>query len=97
MQPEARITRKIRLALMGRGFFVFKIHGSEMMMAGLPDLIACRQGHFYGIEVKTPRGRVSERQRYVHKQIKASGGTVIVARSVEEALEQLEKGPQDRS
>jgi hypothetical protein len=40
-QPESKLSRQILSALRARGIFAFKIHGGPMMMAGLPDIIAC--------------------------------------------------------
>jgi Holliday junction resolvase len=84
MQPEAKITKKIREFLEEKGAFVFKIHGGPTMLAGLPDLIACYRGMFVGIEVKQPGKKPSLRQVFVHRQIVKAGGTVIVATCVED-------------
>lgn len=84
MQPESRIGNAIRKYCEAQGAFVFKVHGNEMMMAGLPDLIVCHEGRFLGIEVKTPEGTVSIRQKYVHSLIERAGGSVLVARSVDD-------------
>jgi hypothetical protein len=74
-----------------RGGFVFKVHGSETMMAGLPDLIVCYRGIFIGFEVKTPTGHVSERQRYVMRQVMNAQGIVTVPRSVTDASDVLDR------
>ncbi|AGI12306.1 endonuclease [Mycobacterium phage FF47] len=85
MQPEARIGQKIRKYLEDDlGAFVFKVHGGPQMMAGLPDLIACYRGTFWGIEVKQPGQRPTPRQEWVHSMIKRAGGSVIVATCVED-------------
>jgi hypothetical protein len=84
MQPEAKITKKIREYLLLQGAFVFKIHGSPQMMSGLPDLVVCWRGKFYGIEVKQPGGIVTERQRFIHRMIDRAGGAVIVATSLDD-------------
>ena len=56
MQPEARIGHAIRKALEARGAFVFKVHGSDMMRAGLPDLIVCHNPrHDVELDVSSPR------------------------------------------
>lgn len=88
-QPEARISRGILDALKSAGVFSFKVHGGPTMMAGLPDIIACVEGIFLGLEVKTPqkRSNTSERQKYVHGLIGQAGGIVHVVCSVPEALE----------
>lgn len=87
MQPEARITKAIRLHLESIGAFVFKVHGGPQMMAGLPDLIACYKGYFIGIEVKQPGNGPSERQKFVMQQIKRAKGICIVATQVADVYE----------
>lgn len=87
-QRESRLSRKIQTALREKGAFCFKVHGSENMMAGLPDLIVCYHGKFIGMEVKHPetRGNTSPRQEFVMGQIRNAGGYARVVCSVEEAL-----------
>lgn len=84
MQPEAKVTKKIREYLIGAGAFVFKVHGGPTMMAGLPDLVACCDGLFIGIEVKMPGNKTSAVQDHVHTKITEAGGAVIVAYGVED-------------
>lgn len=87
-QPEAKLSRRIMEALRLEGYFCFKVHGSEFMMAGLPDIICCAEGKFIGLETKMPqsRGNVSPRQTYVHSQIENAGGVAHVVCSPQEAL-----------
>lgn len=89
-QPEARLSRKIMEALRARGAFVFKVWGSEHMMAGLPDIIGCYRGRFIAVETKMPGGRLSQRQVYVIAKLRAAGARVVVAQSVSEALRVLD-------
>jgi Holliday junction resolvase len=87
-QRESRLSRKIIDALQLEGHFCFKVHGSEMMMAGLPDIIVCAKGLFIGLEVKLPetRSNTSLRQEYVHEKIRNSGGVAEVVCSPAEAI-----------
>lgn len=87
-QPEAKLSRRIMDALRAEGYFCFKVHGSEFMMAGLPDIICCADGLFIGLETKMPqsRGNVSPRQTLVHSQIQNAGGIAHVVCSPQEAL-----------
>lgn len=89
-QPEARLSRSIMAALKARGAFVFKIWGSEHMMAGLPDIIGCYRGRFIAVETKMPGNTTSKRQDYVITRLRAAGAHVVVAYSVAEALEVLD-------
>lgn len=90
-QPESRLSSKIQAALRAEGYFCFKVHGNEMMMAGLPDIIVCARGMFIGLETKMPgkRGNVSPRQKYVHSKISQAQGAAIVVCGVEEALTEV--------
>ena len=91
-QPEARLSRKIMDALRLEGYFCFKVHGSDHMMAGLPDIIVCANGVFIGLETKLPstRGNVSPRQSYVHSLIQNAGGVATVVCSPKEAIDVVE-------
>lgn len=90
-QPEARLSRDIQKALRAKGWWCFKVHGSEMMMAGLPDIVGVAEGMFIAVETKMPekRNNVSQRQAYVHEKIRAAGGFVIVACSPGEAVTKI--------
>ena len=92
-QAESKLSRKIMAALRLKGYFCFKVHGSEFMMSGLPDIIVCAEGLFIGLETKLPstRGNVSPRQVYVHSLINAAEGTALVVCSPDEALGAVQK------
>lgn len=87
-QREARISQAIMAALRKDGVFCFKVHGSALMMSGLPDIIACVDGMFIGLETKVPEKRknTSPIQRRVHELIGAAGGHVEVVCGPSEAL-----------
>ncbi len=90
MQPEARLGHQIRAALEARGSFVFKVHGSGMMMAGLPDLIACYRGQYVGFEVKMHGNKASKVQELIHGKIRGAGGYAAVVYSVDDAVSCLD-------
>lgn len=69
--------------------YVIKIHGSAFQEPGIPDLLACINGWFVGIEVKNEVGVVSEVQKIHISNIKKAGGIAIVTRSLEDTIEQL--------
>ena len=62
------------------------ILGGRHSVAGVPDLVLCvpPSGQFYGIEIKTPRGRVTPLQAATLAKIQRAGGRAMVVRSVEE-------------
>lgn len=83
--PEKNVENQIKRYLDSLGSYYLKVHGSMYQPAGTPDILACINGYFVGIEVKRPSGgRVSALQRSKLKQIESSGGISIVARSVED-------------
>ena len=87
-QKESRLSRRIMDAVRDEGHFCFKVHGSEHMMAGLPDIIVCAKGLFISLETKNPESRddVSPRQRYVHGLIEDAEGIAHVVCSPAEAI-----------
>lgn len=90
-QRESRLSRIIQTELRRHGVFVFKVWGSEYMMVGLPDLIGCYQGKFFGFETKTPdkRSNTSAMQEHVMAKIRKAGGISQVICSAAEALRVL--------
>lgn len=92
-QAESRLSAKIQRRLRLEGWFCFKVHGGETMVAGLPDIIVCAEGWFIGLETKMPdkRHTVSPRQEHVHGQIRAAGGDAWVVTSEDEALEAVRR------
>lgn len=69
-----------------------RIRGAKLKRAGLtpgwPDIqLIAKDGRYYGVEVKTPTGRLSQAQRSLHKRLEDNGCQVVVVRSVEEAMD----------
>ena len=64
--------------------FCWKEHVGMYGTAGIPDIIACINGHFYGFEVKTEKGKLTKLQEATIRKILAVGGTALVVRSVDE-------------
>lgn len=64
--------------------FCWKEHGGMYGTAGLPDIIACIGGRFFGFEVKTADGSPTKLQEATIRKILAAGGTALVVRSVDE-------------
>lgn len=92
--PEATVTKRVMAKLKAYGGFWFKVHGGPSQMAGIPDILGCYQGHFYGIEMKAPgkENNVSPKQKFVMDRIRAAGGTVGVASSWEDVEAILREG-----
>lgn len=88
---EADIVRSIQryLKTVPRCFF-WKEHGGMYGTAGIPDIIACINGRFFGFEVKTATGKTTGLQDAAIRKINEAGGTAVVVRSVAEVKTVLE-------
>ena len=64
--------------------FAWKEHGGMYGTAGIPDIIACVNGKFYGFEVKTETGKPTALQQATIRKILDAEGIAIVVRSVDE-------------
>lgn len=81
---ETDIQNQIREKLRWAGWFVIRHQQGLGCHKGLSDLTALKNGRTVYIEVKTPRGVLSEYQEEFRLQIESHGGTYIVARSVDD-------------
>lgn len=59
---------------------------SDRYNKGIPDIIGCIDGMFFGLELKRDKGRPSKLQEYNIDKIIKAGGKVCIVRTVEEAL-----------
>ena len=87
-KPESKLQRKIRKVLEETvGGFWVKIHGSQYQKAGLPDLLGCVDGLFFGLEVKLQDiGEPTKLQIETISDINRAGGVATIVRSPEEAI-----------
>lgn len=72
--------------------FFWKEHGGMYGTAGIPDIIACINGRFYGFEVKIEDGRPTKLQESTIRKIKNAGGIALVVRSVDEVKAVIANG-----
>ena len=87
---EADIVRSILTYLKGLPLcFCWKEHGGMYGTAGIPDIIACIGGRFFGFEVKTAIGRPTKLQEATIRKINESGGVAAIVRSVEDVKQML--------
>lgn len=69
-----------------------RIRGAKLKKAGLnpgwPDIqLIAADGRYYGMEVKTQKGRLSPAQKALHRRLEENNCKVAVVRSVEEAMD----------
>lgn len=85
---EKSIVDAITKYLRAKGAYVVKQHGSQYGRAGVPDLLVCYEGRFYGFEVKKPVGGVVSKLQLIEiDRIKAAGGIAAVVTSVQQVKE----------
>ncbi len=82
-QPESRLQRRVRAALKEEwpDSWWFKVHGGPFQRAGIPDILGCLGGQFFGFETKTPEGKgPTPIQNYEMGKIATAGGIIAVIR-----------------
>lgn len=91
MLPEKKVENQIKNYLISLNAYFIKTVGGSVP-AGTPDIIACVNGFFVGIEVKkTKGGVVSELQKHHIRRIEHSNGVAFVANSVEGVKDHLQR------
>ncbi len=87
---ESQLTRQIRALLDAFGIFHWKQwQGPMSHPRGISDIIGIYQGRFLAIEVKTPKGKLTDSQRAFIQRVNREGGIAFVARSVEDVIKHL--------
>lgn len=87
---EADVTKQIRSVLKTFGIFHWKVWQGMGSTPGVPDIVGVMpDGRFLGIEVKAPKGKVSDHQERFINNINATGGLAFVARSADDVIEKL--------
>lgn len=88
---ESKLQKQIQAYLKSIGAYRFKVHGEIFMRAGIPDIICCYKGRFVGIEAKEPGNHPSELQLAHGRQIVKAGGLFLVAYSLQEVIDFINK------
>lgn len=90
---ERDIVNEIKkvLASLGSDIFFWKEHGGPYGTSGVPDIICCYKGHFLGLEVKLPTGRLTELQKWAIRKINEAGGIACRVESVEDVKRVIEQ------
>ena len=84
---EQQLQAQIIKYIIARGGYTVKVITATK--AGVPDIIACLSGQFYGIEVKVGRNKPSPLQLANLRAIAKAGGVDIVAYSLEDVIMHL--------
>lgn len=89
---EKTLENKIKDYLFSKGYLYFKVHGSNFMVPGISDIIACICGRFVAIEVKAPgkKSGESEQQKIFGSNVIKSNGHYLLTDNLEEVIELVE-------
>jgi hypothetical protein len=93
--PEAVFQKKVRATLKAHGIWHFTKEAKSLR--GLPDIIGCYQGTFFGWELKKSASECRRKtgrivlQRYILKLIKSAGGVgeFVCPENLDQKLHQL--------
>jgi len=81
------------------GYFWEPLHSGAARMAsgnftrfgtpGRADLLVVFGGHAVFVEIKAPDGRQSDKQKVFEQRVNAAGAVYVLARSLEDVIEQV--------
>ena len=87
MTPEAAVKAKIKDILKELGCYSFSPIGGAYSSRGVPDIIGCLHGIFFGIEAKAGKGKTTALQDRELQRIRDAGGVAMIVN--EENLDSL--------
>ena len=101
-KPERAVQRAILIWLKANGCLVAVTDAGaayragaffgDAIPAGWPDITGLLpDGRFIGIEVKAPKGRQSEAQQHIEREIRRRDGIYILARSIDDVQRGIEE------
>lgn len=78
MTPEAKVKAKIKDTLKELGCYSFSPIGGAYSQNGVPDIIGCLHGIFFGIEAKAGKGKTTALQDRELQRIRDAGGVAMI-------------------
>ena len=78
MTPEAKVKKKVVAILKEMGAYYFYPVTGGYGQSGVPDIVGCYQGRFFGIECKAGKNKPTPLQDKNLKQIAEAGGVSLV-------------------
>lgn len=78
LTPETHFKNKVRAYLKKLDIYHVKYFGCAFSEKGVPDILACVNGTFVGLELKSEKGKASKLQEHHLKKIKESGGVSLL-------------------
>ena len=90
MTPEGKVKKEVIAYLNERGAYFFMPVTGGYGRSGVPDIVACLNGKFVGIECKAGANQPTALQVKNLKAIRSAGGLSFCVNSVKVLREQLE-------
>lgn len=87
MTPEAKVKKRIKDILQELQCYNFSPIGGAYSSRGVPDIVGCLNGVFFGIEAKAGKGETTALQDRELQRIRDAGGIALVVN--EENIEEL--------
>ncbi len=78
MTPEAKVKKKVVAVLKGMGAYYFYPVTGGYGQSGVPDVIGCYQGAFFGIECKAGKNKPKALQQMNLDKMSKQGGLALV-------------------
>lgn len=91
MTPEAKVKKKVVAHLKNLGAYYFYPVTGGYGKSGVPDIIGCFEGRFFGIECKAGKNKPTELQKKNLKDIELAGGIAMVVNedNIDQVVEEL--------
>jgi Holliday junction resolvase len=77
MTPEAKVKEKVKKILKEVGSYYFMPATGGYGKSGVPDIVACHKGKFYGIECKAGNNKPTALQYKALRDIEIAGGVAL--------------------
>jgi hypothetical protein len=84
---ESKLKFVVKDYLKLKGWFVFHNLAGLGVYPGIPDITAIKTGHVVFIELKTPKGKLSENQMKFQKSVELHDGNYFICRRLEDVFE----------
>jgi Holliday junction resolvase len=78
MAAEKNFENRLKKFLEDEGCWFVKFFANAYTKSGVPDILCCCHGYFLAIEVKAPKGKPSELQKWNIQKIIEQGGYGVI-------------------
>ena len=95
MTPEAKVKKVVVKQLRNLGAYYFYPVTSGYGRSGVPDIVGCYKGKFFGIECKAGKNVPTDLQRINLEDIDKQGGIALVVNEKNMHSVQVLLGPSD--